>query len=49
MGFALGITFDLIVYNLTYGQVFNWLYTATFTISFGIIAIVTAALSKAEY
>jgi len=48
MGFVLGITFDYIVYDLTHGRVFSWLYTATFTIAFGIIGAMTLALSKAK-
>jgi len=48
MGFVLGVTFDYIVYDLTQGRFFSWLYTAVFTIAFCIIGIVTLALSKAK-
>jgi hypothetical protein len=48
IGFVLGITSDFIVYDLTHGRVFSWLYTATFTIAFGIIGIVSLTLSKVK-
>ena len=48
IGFAVGMMFDSIVWSLTYGRVFNWLWTMFFTLAFGTIAVLTAVLLRAK-
>ncbi len=45
MGFAMGLTYDLIIYNLTNGRIFSC-YTALLTVAFTVTAIATATLTK---